>query len=197
MCDEPKEGGRSPWGAIQHVTPIIDGVCFVSTASHGGVKLDRRRNAAIPSYMRRAGGWYEEDCDYSIPFVVFADEIPEENRAKADAKRTLAAWHPDEYERFFGETLKPGESYMKDERQFRNDHGHHWLGIAASGSWHATVPDGMVGVFAVLGGRDKHGQYSGRPARSLLVPDAEYANRSNFGWWTDDPDKYETWNEQA
>jgi hypothetical protein len=60
--------------------------------------------------MRHDGGWYEEDCEYAIPFAVFADEIPEDNRAKACAKQDLAAWNPDAYERFYGVTFQPGEN---------------------------------------------------------------------------------------
>ena len=63
----------SPWGAIQSTHTLADGALFVTTAGHGGVKLDRRRNAAIPAPARSAGGWYEEDCQWAIPAFVHKD----------------------------------------------------------------------------------------------------------------------------
>jgi hypothetical protein len=44
------------------------------------------------------------------------------------------------------------------------------------------VPQGWVGCFAVLGGRDEHGRYDETTARYLLVPAEEYQTRSSFGF---------------
>lgn len=49
----------SPWGKIESKTEFAPDIVFVSTASHGGIKLDRLRNAMVPKPLRRAGGWYE------------------------------------------------------------------------------------------------------------------------------------------
>lgn len=49
----------SPWGAIQDKRELAPGIWQVSTAGHGGIKLSRERNAAVPAYMRAEGGWYE------------------------------------------------------------------------------------------------------------------------------------------
>ncbi len=49
----------SPWGVIQDKRELAPGIWQVSTASHGGIKLSRERNAAMPDYMRNEGGWYE------------------------------------------------------------------------------------------------------------------------------------------
>ncbi len=43
---------HSPWGAIQHGEKLADGVFFISTAGHGGINLDRARNALIPDAFR-------------------------------------------------------------------------------------------------------------------------------------------------
>lgn len=59
------------WGPSQHCKTVADGIQQVSTASHGGYKLDAIRNALVPAYMRQAGGWYEEDCDWAIVAVIF------------------------------------------------------------------------------------------------------------------------------
>ncbi len=76
---------HSPWGAVQHGEKLADGVFIVSTAGHGGIKLDRARNALIPHLFRREGGWYGEDCDIAIP-MYFLELKPE--------KMDLALSHP-------------------------------------------------------------------------------------------------------
>ena len=43
---------HTPWGSSQHQRVLAEGITSVSTASHGGVHLDRKRNAAMPDYMR-------------------------------------------------------------------------------------------------------------------------------------------------
>ena len=56
---------RTPWGDAQDVIDVAEGIKWVSTASHGGYKLDRKRNAQVNEVWRQAGGWYEEDCDWA------------------------------------------------------------------------------------------------------------------------------------
>ncbi len=170
----------SPWGSVQHVTVIIqEHVISVSTASHGGVKLDRKYNALVPEYMRREGGWYEEDCEYAIPFVVFESELKEhadqwtrDYLATGKHWDTFKGWYPDEYERFTGKTLQPGESYIKDERAWKAEHANDLQVISAWGSWQPGVAAGMVGVCACVGGRG-----SRSAERWFLIPEAEYDAR--------------------
>jgi len=57
---------QSPWGKVQVQYNYADGVDCVSTAGHGGLKLDRKHNAMIPKIFRRQGGWYEEDLDCCV-----------------------------------------------------------------------------------------------------------------------------------
>ena len=68
-----REGDRSPWGKIQHVTVLAPGAWSVSTAGHGGIKLDAARNRKVPALVRGERGWYEEDCDWAIPAFVHKD----------------------------------------------------------------------------------------------------------------------------
>ena len=49
-------GMSTPWGKAQSAHVLAPGIGSVSTAGHGGVKVDRAHNAAMPEYMRRAGG---------------------------------------------------------------------------------------------------------------------------------------------
>lgn len=87
-------GKQSPWGKVQSATRIAEGVVVVHTAGHGGIKLDRRRNAQIPALARRPGGWYEEDCEANVPFVFLPGNCGMNADAVAQARRSLAFWFP-------------------------------------------------------------------------------------------------------
>lgn len=115
-------GMRSPWGTVNSAQMLADGIGTVGTPSHGGIKLSAKRNHAVPEYMRQSDGWYEEDCDWCVPFVVFEadiilaeDEYALKNINDGSHKRTFRNHHPDAFEKFYGVELKAGESYMRDE----------------------------------------------------------------------------------
>ncbi len=160
---------KTPWGTSQNVEILAAGILSVSTASHGGIKLDRKNNAMVPAYMRRAGGWYEEDCDWAICALVFPGAFPEQLDA---AKDTLKNWDPDAYEQFFGITLLEGESRTKDEQTFQERNKDKYLVLACT-----AVGNGMVEVFAGRGGRLSNGQYPADTAY-FLVPGIEYNNQN-------------------
>lgn len=186
-------GMDTPWGRAQSAQNIIRGVGWVSTAGHGGYRLCSGRNRQVPEYMRREDGWYEEDCDWAIVAVVFEELLLASN--DADIKRiirsgahkeTLRDWHPKAYEQFYGVPLRPGESYLNDERLFFEEHANDLLVISASGDWHGSVPEGMVGVVARVGGRGaaRKPEAAG-PDRYFLVPKDEYDKRNRFGFVVD------------
>jgi hypothetical protein len=171
----------TPWGAAQVVTELAAGITFVSTAGHGGVKLDAAHNRRMPEYMRRLGGWYEEDCDWCLPFVVFEAELRAGGESfavqaieKSSHVQTFLSWHPDAYEKYYGVTIQQGQSRMRDERDFYRRHARDWLVISAFGDWHARVPQGSVGVCARMGGREGQG-----PEKWFLVPQQEYDSREH------------------
>ena len=101
---EPKVGGPSPWGAIDAVENIAEGVVFVSTPSHGGVWLSGERLAGMPLYLLapsqfyQAGShWFEEDCEVMRVVVAFPElfKTPKEDALKSllamnEAVRTAA-----------------------------------------------------------------------------------------------------------
>jgi hypothetical protein len=69
---------ETPWGRVQHRTRIAHGITFVSTARHGGVRLSPSRAALIPATAKPWTGdprFWEEDCDYHVPAVVFEAEF--------------------------------------------------------------------------------------------------------------------------
>jgi len=72
---------QTPWGQSQGVDVIAPGIEFVSTASHGGIRLSGQRNNQNPMWLKQLTfneqgktGWYEEDCDWCIPVIVFSRE---------------------------------------------------------------------------------------------------------------------------
>ena len=183
----PKEGGSSPWGTIDGVTTILPGMWFVSTPSHGGIKLSLERQQQIPESLRRADhdtgkSWYEEDCEWAIPYCYFAEELKKAGRG-IDGKlwneemhrKTLRTWYPEQYEQFYGVTLKPGESAVRDEQVFYKEHADDWIVVCAWGSWSEGTPRGYVKVAARKGGR--HGEMDETEERLFYVKEETYSKR--------------------
>ncbi|WP_274630856.1 DUF7007 domain-containing protein [Arvimicrobium flavum] len=87
---------HSPWGAIQHVTQIVDGIWRIDTASHGGLKLSDQRLAAMPPAWRSmaysGNGWFEEDCDWGLVALAFPEAFKPEH--VAIARKTIASCYP-------------------------------------------------------------------------------------------------------
>ena len=110
----------SPWGAVQDVTVLAEGIRSVTTASHGGIKLDAERQARMPENWRCEGGWYEEDCDWCLPFIIFHADIlaygqpcAVNNILSSRHVEILRDWHPDKFEEWFETALKDSESYIR------------------------------------------------------------------------------------
>src|SRR3546814_20583986 len=77
-----------------------NGVVFHSTASHGGIKLDRARNMAMPGVLRVAGGWYAEDCEWAQVAIGFPDLFTDS--ARCHAHRTLRDYYTECWEAAHG-----------------------------------------------------------------------------------------------
>jgi len=105
-----REGDRSPWGKIQHVSNPAPGCWVVSTAGHGGVKLDRDRNAKVPKGARRSSGWYEEDCEAVITLAVHDDLRAAFGVNMDNVAQSLQRWLPHEYSAL----VKAGIFALKD-----------------------------------------------------------------------------------
>ena len=189
----------TPWGPAQDARNIVPGIGWVSCAGHGGCIISPSRLALVPDYMRGEGNFrgeglaYEEDCEWSKVFVVFEAEL----LASGDDSTvrcvegghhtdTLRNWFPTCYEKFFGVTLNPGESLVKDERVFYAEHAGDPIAVAAFGDWHARVPPGMVGLVTRVGG---HGS-GGGAEQYFLVAAEEYEARGRFGFAVD-PTRHE------
>lgn len=186
VFDRSEAPKYSPWGAVQSATEVAPGLWSVSTAGHGGLKLSRERNAAMPDYMRSPGGWYEEDSQWSLVALVFPEPFrallpwqkPGDRTFYESALETARNWHAGEYERFFGVTLAPAESYQRRREQFERETRDRFVVRAAWGDWARFVPPGMVGVVAE---RKVDGV-----ERWFLIPKAEYRTTSIGGFVIDE-----------
>jgi hypothetical protein len=98
----PREGDASPWGRIDNVTPLGPEALSVTTPSHGGIWVTLEALARIPEPLRATaysgGGWFEEDCDWCIPYLVlglhrFDGPKDRQDRVLAEARWTLQVCH--------------------------------------------------------------------------------------------------------
>ena len=89
----PRKGDPSPWGLIDHAEPLGPDAVAVSTPSHGGVWVRPSALDAIPEPLRQTAfsrdGWFEEDCDWCIPYLALGLHRFEPNAGRAE--QTLAA----------------------------------------------------------------------------------------------------------
>ncbi len=78
---------QTPWGQADHVTELAEGIVSYCTPSHGGIWLSSSRRkiieAIIPNVKNFLGGleWWEEDCDWAIPYFMFRDDIQATGKA--------------------------------------------------------------------------------------------------------------------
>ncbi len=99
----PIVGSASPWGSIQTVEALGPDAVSVTTASHGGLRLSPDAFERLPNALRETaysqGGWFEEDCDWALPYLALRLDGFERDAARgaevwAAAKRTVERFHP-------------------------------------------------------------------------------------------------------
>lgn len=99
----PARGSSSPWGAIQTVEPLGPDAVMVTTASHGGLRISLTALARLPEAIRETAfsrdGWFEEDCDWALPYLALGLDAYERDAARggevwAAAVRTVQRFHP-------------------------------------------------------------------------------------------------------
>ena len=162
----------TPWGQAQHGETYGPGVTAYSTASHGGFHVIPETNRSVPAALRAANGWYEEDAGWAAVAFTFGHLFTALERESA--RKTLRNSEPDAYEQLYATTLKPGESWLKDQRAFLTDHAADWIVHAATQS---DERKGFVEVIASMGA--KRGK-----ERRFLVPGSEY-EVGKFGFVVD------------
>jgi hypothetical protein len=99
----PKRGSSSPWGPIQTVESLGPDVVSVTTASHGGLRVSLTALARLPEAIREtafsSNGWFEEDCDWALPYLALGLDAFEPDAARGAelhqaAVRTVQKYHP-------------------------------------------------------------------------------------------------------
>ena len=99
----PCLGSSSPWGPIQTVTPLGPDAVVVTTASHGGLRISQAAFSRLPGAIQRtaysANGWFEEDCDWALPYLALGLDAHDPDAARAAevhaaAVRTVQRFHP-------------------------------------------------------------------------------------------------------
>lgn len=100
----------TPWGKPQRVDRLAEGIDFYTTNNHGGVHLDRVRNAKMPYYMRKHanGGWYEEDNVWAFVALVYPDAFSPGTVIKA--RHIVMNYYPDEFHMYTGKRVDPADS---------------------------------------------------------------------------------------
>lgn len=165
---------QTPWGRSDSKQEYAPGITFYDTPGHGGFKLHKALNDVVPYDLRNENCWYEEDCEWAI--VAFCFPTAFKPDVRKDAENTLINWYPDQYMRLTGETLQPEQSFKLRERAFDAAHKDSYVVLAAWGDWHKDVPEGMVGVYATIGGKR---EFSHGTGKYFLVPRQEYERRAD------------------
>lgn len=169
---------HSPWGAIQSADEIAPGIWDVSTAGHGGIKLEAALNKKVPEYMRRPNGWYEEDIDWTVVATVFPEHFSEKQRRVAEY--IFLDWRPDMYEQFYHVKLEEGSSRVRDQKVFHDRNKNNLIARSAFGDWHPQVPEGHVVLFATRG--DANPNDPETESGYFLVPADEYERKPWTGF---------------
>ena len=97
----------TPWGSAQDAEELAPGIISYSTASHGGIWIDKKHQKQLEKYTinnwLESSQWWEEDCDWVIPYLVFSIEIQEHGKAYkfienlATAHSIAKSQHPEFY----------------------------------------------------------------------------------------------------
>ena len=95
---------NTPWGIADGQEILADGIISYSTPSHGGIRLSAERQAKIPvgtPNFLKDNCWWEEDCDWVVPYILFAEDIRKHGTAYkfeenlATAYETAKRYHPE------------------------------------------------------------------------------------------------------
>lgn len=184
---------NTPWGESQSATEIADGIISYTTAGHGGIWLSCSRIDSFPKkllpYIDVIAGesWFEEDCEWAFVAIAYPQFFSKESLESAE--RTLRNTYPAAWEAFYGKKLEAGDSSAKDQKDFYEKHANDHIVVAAWGSWAEHVPQGMVGVMAMLGGGARRG--NNIPHKTYwLIPSSEYKLAGKIGFVVD-PTKHQ------
>ena len=86
---------HTPWGQADSQTELAPGIISYGTPSHGGIWLSAERQAQLPAgvdnFMHDLR-WWEEDCDWAVPYILFKDDIERHGKAYKFTENLAAAY---------------------------------------------------------------------------------------------------------
>lgn len=106
---ESNANRETPWGYSDFRRVLAPGIIEYCTPSHGGIWLSDHRQQqllnkglTIKNFLK-SEEWWEEDCDWAIPFVIFAEDIKKHGSYDSEhfefalkaAKESNKYWHPE------------------------------------------------------------------------------------------------------
>jgi len=73
----------TPWGQADGAAELAPGIISYSTPSHGGIWLSAKRREALnyDNNWLKTSEWWEEDCDWAIPYYFFREAIRQQGTA--------------------------------------------------------------------------------------------------------------------
>jgi len=111
---------NTPWGKADSSEILAPGIISYSTPSHGGIWLapERQKELNYSKNWLRTPEWWEEDCDWSVPYLYFEKDIRAYEKEKTrgripvntnhindniEAARVICErFHPEIYKRLTG-----------------------------------------------------------------------------------------------
>lgn len=76
---------NTPWGESQTIDTLAPGILDISTAGHGGIFLDQDRMKELDMISPfLLNNFFEEDCDWCIPFLWFNEAISQGKAIDSD-----------------------------------------------------------------------------------------------------------------
>lgn len=194
---------RSPWGKVQDAYELAPGIVSVSTAGHGGIKVSPTLNKKIPLVARTRGGWYEEDCEWAIPYFVFSadincanngDPVKAERHSKSyvQAIKTLENYFPEFCMAIMGYTPPIERSNKLRELAFNETNKSNYVVISAYGGWFehtrrptirgSVVVEYVLGLATIGGKRESDGHGGFVDSKWFDIPAERYAKREHGGY---------------
>ena len=85
----------TPWGKSDSQEALAEGIISYSTPSHGGIWLSSERQAQLPQGIDNFVHdlrWWEEDCDWVVPYILFKDDIAEHGTAYKFTENLASAY---------------------------------------------------------------------------------------------------------
>jgi len=174
----------TPWGRAEETINVSEGVDWVITSGHGGLRLkySALRDAGKLELAKKTQTFgvgivlgrtffYEEDCGWSIGALLMPEAFDEEKLQRA--REVAKNWYPDEYTIVTGEEVQLEESSELQKRVFDESTVNRFVVVAAwsKTSMNPDIPEGSCKVKALR-------RYDGKEFTTILTKE-EYATRGD------------------